>query len=130
MKHILFVLAVLGVMAFSASSVLAAPFNAADRNSQVVAFYQTGDHGIVGEFYLHQGTDLVMRRGNSGNFQQWFYGDSAIGLHGDHSIWNISKDGTCSSDRILVKDAWLYWGDYLVHGADYCVHTNEFKPSK
>lgn len=99
---------------------------ASPNNPQVVAYYLTGSHGIVGEYYLHEGKDVVMRAGNSGNFQQWFYGTSAEGVHGDHSVWKISKNGTCSDGAILVPNASASWGDYLVHGADYCVKTNDF----
>lgn len=115
----------------SAGAVFAAPFNAHDKNPQVVAYYETGSHGIVGENDYHQGIDLVMRDGSNGGFQQWFYGNSTgDGLHGDHSVWRVLKNGeTCSNGWDLVKNPNPAWGDYLTPGVDYCVHTNDFHPS-
>lgn len=110
---------------------MAAPFKA-ENNPQIVANYPTGDHGIVGEPYLHEGADVVMKAGKSGNFQQWFYGTSAEPNHpveGDHSVWKLSKDGTCKDGWDLVENANQSWGDYLQPG-NYCVKTNDFKVSE
>lgn len=99
-----------------------------ENNPQVVAHYQTGTHGIPGEYDTHTGVDLVKRNGNSGNFQQWFYGESASeGKHGEHSLWKVSKDGTCAADWITVPNASANWGDYLLAGATYCVKTNDYQ---
>src|SRR3989344_5420312 len=69
-------------------------------NPNVVAYYETGPHGIVGEPEYHEGIDLVMRDGPNGNFQQWFYGYSASeGWHGEHSIWKV-KNGSCQANWI------------------------------
>jgi hypothetical protein len=109
-----------------AHSVEAAP--AKSGNPNTVANYETGDHGIPGDYYLHTGADIVTRLGNSGNFDQWFMGWAAEtgGNIGHHSVWKVSKDGTCKSDEVLVPNASSNWGDYLVAGADYCVKTNDF----
>jgi hypothetical protein len=108
----------------------AAPFNA-ENNPQIVANYDSGDHGIVGEPYLHTGADVVMTTGKNGGIQQWFYGIGEDGKkEGDHSVWKVSKDGSCDSGWVLVEDPYPEWGDYLVPGADYCVHTNDFHVSK
>lgn len=99
-----------------------------ENNPNVVAYYENGPHAIVGEPDVHYGKDVVMKAGNSGNFQQWFYGTSALeGEHGEHSVWQISKDGTCPDKWDHVADPHPEWGDYLTPGTDYCVHTNEFK---
>ncbi len=67
----------LGILAMNSGMAFAAPYNAADNNPQVVAFYPTGTHGIPSEPCAnHVGEDLVMRAGNSGNFQQWSYGST------------------------------------------------------
>lgn len=98
------------------------------NNPNTVANYPTGDHGIVGEPYLHVGADVVTKSGNSGNFQQWFVGTSTENggvSEKDHSVWKVSKDGSCSNDGwVLVENASQSWGDYLVSGANYCVKTN------
>lgn len=121
---------VLGGFLFAGQrSAWAAP-NSAGNNPQIVANYSSGDHGIVGEPFLHQGSDVVMQAGSSGNFQQWFYGTSteSTGTHGDHSIWMLANNGTCpNSNWILVPNASASWGDYLVAGADYCVKTNDYQ---
>lgn len=108
----------------------AAPFNAADNNPQVEAYYPTGDHGIVGENDTHTGQDLVMRAGNSDNFQQWFYGTSTENggnTEGDHSVWkNVGDKTSCNGNSVSVQNAYPAWGDYLEPGANYCVKTNDF----
>src|SRR3954466_6936829 len=104
MKNIISILGTVAILGASAGTAAAAPFNALN-NPQIVANYSSGDHGIVGEPYLHQGADVVMRAGNSGNFQQWFYGTSAEpdGTHGDHSVWQLANNGQCpNSTWILV----------------------------
>lgn len=112
-----------------ASSAFAAPFNATN-NPQIVANYSSGDHGVVGEFVTHNGADVVMRAGNSGNFQQWFYGTSdenGGNTEGDHSIWrNVGDSTDCHAKEVLVENASASWGDYLQPGANYCVKTNDF----
>jgi len=104
--------------------------NKAEHNPNVVAYYETGPHGIVGESGVyHEGEDIVMRAGKSGNFQQWFYGESdeTQGKEGDHSVWLVKKDGKdCPDHFVLVENASENWGDYLKPGADYCVKTNDF----
>lgn len=106
---------------------LAAPSN---QNPHVVADYQTGTHGIVGENDTHTGSDVVMQTGNNGNFQQWFYGTSPTdGVHGDHSVWKVSQDGSCPANWDVVQNANPAWGDYLTPNVNYCVHTNDFHPS-
>jgi hypothetical protein len=138
MKSLLIAALFLSALALSVvanpSKVLAAPYNAADNNPQVVAFYPTGPHGIPSEpGGNHEGMDLVMQAGKSGNFQQWFYGTfpaGGEGLHGDHDVWLVSKDGTCPPNATLVPQAYPGWGDYLVPGADYCVMNNDFHTSK
>ena len=99
-------------------------------NPNFVVYYPDGLHGIVGEFEDHEGEDLVMRAGQSGNFQQWFYGVSpSEGLHGEHSIWQEKHGEGCPNDFILVPDAFPEWGDYLTPNTDYCVKTNDFQSS-
>ncbi|HUZ92706.1 MAG TPA: hypothetical protein VNG29_01775 [Candidatus Paceibacterota bacterium] len=114
------------------STVLAAPFTAVN-NPQIVANYPTGTHGIVGEYYLHTGADVVMRAGASGNFQQWFRGTSAENggvTEGDHSVFLINRNNRCpNSSWMTVPNAGASWGSYLVQGAGYCVHTNDFGSS-
>ncbi len=105
----------------------AASFKANDNNPQQVAYYPTGPHGIPGEDEYHEGSDLVERNGGSGNFQQWFYGTSeSEGLHGDHTVWKISKSG-CPEGWLLILQPYPEWGDYLTPDVDYCVKTNDFK---
>lgn len=132
MKKLVSMAGACALFALTITTAGAAPTNTpkGTNNPQVVAFYQTGAHGIVGENYLHTGVDLVKRNGNSKNFQQWFLGDSAEGFHGDHSVWKISKDGTCAADWIAVPNASASWGDYLEAGATYCVKTNSFANGK
>lgn len=132
MRKLLALFTALAVSLFGATAAFAAPFNAGN-NPQIVANYSTGDHGIPGEPYLHTGADVVMRAGNSGNFQQWFYGTSAENggiTEGDHSVWkNVGTSTSCSDNETLVADAYPQWGDYLEPGANYCVKTNDFHAS-
>lgn len=118
-------------VAMSGSAVFAAPDNTAKgtNNPQVVAFYQDGTHGVVGENATHTGTDLVMQSGQSGNFQQWFTGTSQPnGVEGDHSVWKSVGNATdCSqlgNGWVFVANANQSWGSYLQPG-NYCVHTND-----
>lgn len=69
-----------------------------------------------------------MKAGNSGNFQQWFYGDSTEeqGVHGDHSVWrHIGSETSCPPGWDFVAQPNPDWGDYLENG-NYCVHTNDY----
>lgn len=131
MKKLIMALMMVGVFGF-VPVVFAAPNdpNKAANNPQVVAYYPTGDHGIVGEPYLHQGVDLVMLAGKSGNLQQWFTGTSAEPgdiVEGDHSIWrNIGSSTQVPNGWVLMVDPYPEWGDYLVPGANYAVKTNDF----
>ncbi len=106
--------------------VLAAPDNAnkAENNPDVVAYYPTGIHAIAADPISYvTGSDLVMKRGNTGQIQQWFTGEDN---HGIHSVWNTSNDGICQNNWVLIKKAYPSWGDYLTPDADYCVHNNTF----
>jgi hypothetical protein len=126
-----------GLLIFGVSSVSAAPFKAEDKNPNVLVYYEDGKHGIVGEDALHEGQDLVMKAGKSGNFQQWFYGIAYEGeggaaiTEGDHSVWKLSKDGSCPEGWYKLEGVNTspdkFWGDYLEYGATYCIHTNDFR---
>lgn len=111
-------------------SSFAAPNNSskADNNPQVVAFYDSPHDNTLPTdpvTYHAIGSDLVMLRGDTGEIQQWFtFADNPN--HGLHSVWNISKDGTCPAGWVLIARAAPLWGDYLTLGADYCVHNNAF----
>lgn len=138
------------VLLFGAGPALAAPFKAFDTNPQVVAFFPTGDHGVVGENATHNGMDLVMETslGKFGNeftndakiTQQWFYGtanegeNGSIITEGDHSVWMLLKDDQVCHNGDLLTDVNTspdkFWGDYLTFGGDYCVRTNDFHASK
>ena len=114
------------------TSAMAAPFKA-ENNPQIVANYPTGSHGIVGEDAYHEGADVVMTTGKSGNLQQWFYGTSeeVDGTHGDHSVWrNVGSDTSCPEGWDFIANPYPAWGDYLTPGNNYCVHTNDYKPTK
>ena len=108
------------------TTVSAAPNNAnkAANNPQVVAYYPIGLHAIpTNPIYYLVGTDLVTTRGNSGQIEAWYTGGDG---HGFHSVWDISKNGKCNGDKVLIANAYPSWGDYLVPGADYCVNVNAF----
>lgn len=109
--------------------VMAAPFRA-ENNPQIVANYDSGLHGIPGESATHEGSDVVMRAGNSGNFQQWFEGTSTENggiTEGDHSVWKESSDCQCKDgETAVISTPSNFWGDYLQQGATYCVKTNDF----
>ncbi len=102
--------------------------------NRVLAYYTSGEHGIVGESGItHTGIDLVVEasHGCKNKLIQWFYGTSDTeGLHGEKSVW--TKVGTnakkCHNGEILVKDARENgWGDYFEPGMDYCVKTTNFQ---
>ena len=131
MKKLLATITASAMLVATSGVAFAAPFNAADKNPNIVAYYPDGPHGIVGFDGNFIGQDLVMKRGNSGNFQQWFYGTNPEGeTLGIHSVWNVSKDGTCQDSWILVKNAFPDWGNYFQQNTDYCVHNNIFHPGK
>ncbi len=112
---------------FSAGSAYAAPFDASN-NPQIVANYESGPHGIPQEPEYHEGMDVVMKAGNSGNFQQWFEGTSASeGYHGEHSVWKeVGSDTSCPAGWDFYLDPNPEHGDYLTPGANYCVKTNGY----
>lgn len=150
MKKLFALLSVVSTLFFGAPAVLAAPFNAADNNPQVVAYYPTGDHGVVGENATHTGQDLVMEASVGAHkdpltndakvTQQWFYGQANEGQNGstitegDHSVFMLSKDGTCQNGWYVLSNVNTnpnnFWGDYLTTGATYCVRTNDFHSSE
>jgi hypothetical protein len=114
------------LVALAVSSVSAAPnnVNKAENNPQVVAYYPLGLHAIPTDpIQYFVGTDLVTTSGNSGGIQAWYTGEDG---HGFHSDWNVSANGKCGGDKVLIVDAYPSWGDYLVPGADYCVGVNTF----
>jgi hypothetical protein len=134
---VLTLILVAAFMVGSVQSAYALPNKMAEHNPQVVAYYPGPDdiHGIVGEDEKHTGWDLVKKNGNSGSFQQWFYGESETeGLHGEHSLWKVSKDGTCPDNFHLVYNDYensnSFWGKHLEDDTYYCVMTHDFKPSK
>ncbi len=118
------------LITLSASPSLAAPFKA-ENNPQIVANYSEGEHGIPGQTYTHEGKDVVMKAGNSPVVQQWFVGTSEEeGFHGEHSVWKLSKDGTCPPNWFQMTptepDGGNYWGDVMEFGQTYCIMTNQF----
>lgn len=134
MKFIISLFALLSVMFMSSNSAFATDRLLDGRvgNPNFVVYYPDGLHGIVGESGIrHEGEDLVMKDGNSGNFHQWFFGtsDEEDGkLEGDFSRWQVRKEGhDCQDDFILVPNAYPQWGTYLEPGADYCVKTTDFE---
>jgi len=115
---------------------LAAPWvpagNQVTPNDKFVAYYPNGRHAIPGfssdQFY---GRDLVMRRGNSGQFQQWFEGTDPTGTFvAIHSVWNLAHGNNCPNTWITIPNAYPQWGFYLVPGATYCVHNNFYQGTK
>ncbi|MDQ3098189.1 MAG: hypothetical protein M3Q44_00375 [bacterium] len=126
MKKTLSVLLGVAFTLATVSTVFAAPNNAhkAENNPNVVAYYPLGLHAIpTSPVTYFTGTNLVTKRGNSGQIQAWYTGTDN---HGYHSVWNLAKKGTCPSDWNLIASAYPSWGDYLVPGADYCVKVNAF----
>ncbi len=129
MKYIIASLIAVAMAGAGASTALAAPFNATN-NPNIVANYDSGIHGIVGDSNVNEGSDVVMRAGNSGNFQQTFQQWFMDGTAGVHSVWMVSKDGSCPDDWYKIENINTnsdnFWGDYLQTGETYCVHNNEF----
>ncbi len=126
MKKLVVSLLSIGALLVAVSPAMAAPNNAnkADNNPQVVAYYPVGLHAIPTDPIQYViGTNIVTKRGNSGQIEAWY---TAADGHGFHSVWNISKGGTCNDNAVLIADAYPSWGDYLVPGADYCVKVNSF----
>lgn len=130
MKAITTILGLLSLLISSAGIAYAVPqmLNGKESDPNFVVYYPDGPHGIVGESGIdHEGEDLVMRAGKSGNFEQWFFGTSPEeGLHGEHSIWQVKRHGECPDDFVLVPNAFPEWGDYLEPDTGYCVKTNDF----
>ncbi len=124
MKYIYMVFGLL-LFLLAGVQVYAAPNN---NNPQVVADYASGTHGIVGENSTHTGSDVVMQSGASGNFQQWFNGNSTEPTNtseGDHSVWqSVGSATSCQPGWNLVINANQSWGSYLQPG-NYCVKTND-----
>ncbi len=130
MKLLTVLLTVL-MFVFTTNEVYALPENEnkADNNPQVVSYYPGPNdvHGIVGESETHTGSDLVMRAGGSGVFQQWFLGESASeGTHGEHSVWVPANNGTCPNGWVYIADPNPIWGTHFPDNTDYCVHTNDY----
>lgn len=99
---------------------------------KVVAYYESGVHGIVGESGItHEGKDIVVEVSNGckNEFIQWFWGKSDEGkIEGEKSVWRLTDDCKCYDGEILVKNAYPSWGTYLKPGANYCVKTTDFNP--
>lgn len=117
---------------FIALSAQAAPFKAADKNPNVVSYYPEGLHGIPDEPGItHEGKDIVMAAGKSGNFQQWFYGTAyeldGTRVVGKHTVWKVKKGLDCPDTWTEIKNAYPDWGYHFEPGKDYCVKTNDFK---
>lgn len=126
----LFILAVALTAASSKAIATDRLLDGRETNPNFVVYYPTGLHGIVGESGItHEGEDLVMRAGKSGNFLQWFFGTSqeGEGLEGDFSRWLVKEGNKCPDDFILVPDAFPEWGTYLQPNTDYCVKTTDFQ---
>lgn len=133
MKKILLTIAIVAaVLLTGAITADAAPWVPAENetNPQIVAYYPEGPHSIVGLDGQFEGRDLVMLRGNSGQIQQWFEGIIDGKYAAIHSVWNLSKNGSCPGDWIAVPNAYPQWGDYLVPGATYCVKNNYYQGTK
>jgi hypothetical protein len=93
------------------------------RNPKIVACYESGTHGIVGQSETHTGADYVKKLGNF-NLFQFFCGTSpSEGLHREVSLWKLARDKQCPSGWILLEKPFPAWGDYLKPEADYCVKT-------
>jgi hypothetical protein len=116
----------------SSATAYAAPFNAVDKNPNIVAAYDDGLHAIIGlkdspGLFHVEGKDVVMAAGKSGNFQQWY--ENGIGYH---SVWlHVGDSMECPNSFVLVVEAKNppggdTWGDYLEDG-NYCVKTNAYK---
>jgi len=94
-------------------------------NLNVVDFFPTGPHAIPMQpnNIVLEGADLVMRRGNTSKFHQWFIN----GEVGYHTVWNTIKNGKCPPHGVVIENAYPQWGYYLEEGATYCTITNEFR---
>ena len=133
MKKLLASFATITVFLASTSTAMAAPWFPAENqltpNDKFVAYYPDGRHAIAGfdndQFF---GRDLVMRRGESGQFQQWFQGTNPNGDYvAIHSVWNLAHAGKCPNTWISIPNAYPQWGYYLVPNATYCVHNNFYQ---
>ncbi len=126
MKKLCIAIVCIALSITAVSSALAAPDNGnkAANNPTVVAYYPTGIHAIPTDPVTYvTGTDLVTMRGDSGQIEAWYTGTDG---HGIHSVWNLSKDGTCPASMVLIVNAYPTWGSYLTPGASYCVQNNTF----
>ncbi len=135
MKYILTIALIICAFVFNVPVAQAAPWTSADNavmpNDKFVAYYQDGRHAIAGIGDQFFGRDLVMARGNNGQFHQWFEGFDEYGIFvAIHSVWNISKTGHCPDAWVTVENAYPQWGDYLQPGATYCVHNNYYLGTK
>lgn len=130
------ILTVAVLLITGASVTSAAPWIPADNqvtpNDRFVAYYDWGtDHTIPGIGNHYIGRDLVMQRDSTGQFHQWFEGENPDGVYvAIHSVWNLSKDGTCPVDWITIPNAYPGWGDYMTPGATYCVHNNYYQGTR
>ncbi len=132
MKKIFAFLAISVFFLVNSPAAFAAPWVPASANpfsDKYVAFYDWGTtHGIAGEEGTFVGRDVVMRRGNSGQFQQWFEGTNPDGEYvAIHSVWNFAHNKGCQDNWVTIENAYPDWGDYLVPGATYCVHNNYYQ---
>lgn len=108
------------VLLTGAPVALAAPSKS--NNPQIVSNYPDGLHAIPTDpVTWREGADVVMMRGNSGQIQQWYTDPTGFVIH---SVWNISKDGTCADGWVRIPNAYPGWGTHLTPGATYCVHNN------
>jgi hypothetical protein len=134
MKRLFALVAAVALFTGTAGMVSAAPFKAHDKNPNVVAHYDPGLHAIIGidgsSTVVHMtGRDIVMKAGNSCNFQQWFENDEI----GYHSVWKHvghDYDGNVPHGWVLVENARNpetgdTWGHHLCEG-DYLVKTNAY----
>ncbi|HUV71657.1 MAG TPA: hypothetical protein VMW25_01475 [Clostridia bacterium] len=95
--------------------------NKISKRPNVVACYESGDHGIPGQAEKHVGADWVKSFLGGKMLYQFFCGYSdSEGLHREVAIWKVKKD-KCPSGWLLYEDPYPEWGDYLVPGADYCI---------
>lgn len=126
------ILSLATLFAFVSPTLAVPPNNPNLNNPNIVAYYPGPNdvHGIPQETEEHRGADLVIKSGNSNNFQQFFYGTSTSeGTHGEHTTWNyVGTDPNyeCPPGWDLYPDD--YGGDYLTEGY-YCVKTNDYAPS-
>ncbi|HUW24770.1 MAG TPA: hypothetical protein VMW04_04055 [Patescibacteria group bacterium] len=94
-----------------------------NKNPKIVACYESGTHGIVGQSETHTGVDYVKQL-SCGNLFQFFCGSSpSEGLHREISLWKFARDQRCPTGWILLENPYPEWGDYLKPEANYCVKT-------